>query len=83
MQTMMVEVNSTSALKVLCSLSKKKEIKILDEPNRESPSLPGAPLSLDAFRNWVQQAEWAKTVSLEEAKNIWAGKKEELQKKLR
>ena len=83
MQTMTVEVNSTSALKVLRSLSKKREIKIIDEANSESPSLQGEPLSLDAFRKWVQQAEAAKTVSLEEAKNICAGKKEKLQKVLR
>ena len=83
MQTMMVEVNSDSALKVLRSLNKKKQIRIVDEASFESPSLPGKPKSLSAFKSWIEGAESADTISLKEAKSLWAAKKKQLQKNIK
>lgn len=79
MQTMMVEVNSSSALKVLRSLNEKKQIKILDETSSESPSLPGKPMSLTAFKTWIDHAESSHSISFQEVKKIWAGKRKQLQ----
>jgi hypothetical protein len=80
MQTMMVEVNTDNALKVLRSLNKKKQIRIVDEISFESPSLPGKPMPLSAFKSWIEDAESADTISLKEAKKLWAVKRKQLQK---
>ncbi|TAE37416.1 MAG: hypothetical protein EAY66_05880 [Sphingobacteriales bacterium] len=45
---------------------------------KTSPALMGSPLSNQEFLNWVQQAENTNTISLQEAKDKWAIKKEQL-----
>ncbi len=83
MQAMLVEVNSASALKVLRSLSQNKEIRIVEETSSGSPALPGEATSLSDFQAWIEQAETAPTVSLDEAKKIWSAKRSSLQKSIR
>jgi len=46
----------------------------------DSPSIPGRPVGLKAFRNWISDAEKMETVDLKEAKSKWAGKRKQLQK---
>ena len=55
-------------------------IKIVEDNDFDSPSLPGTPLGLKAFKNWIVQAENAPTIDLQEAKTKWAAKRKELQK---
>jgi hypothetical protein len=45
---------------------------------RNSPALPGAPLTVSAFRNWIKESEHPGSISLGEAEARWAKKREEL-----
>ena len=44
----------------------------------DSFSLPGKPLDITAFRNCIYSAEMDATVTLNEAKNKWVGKRDYL-----
>ncbi len=44
-----------------------------------SPALPGNPLSIKEFTNWVEQAESLPAISLTEAKSKWKIKRKKLQ----
>jgi hypothetical protein len=44
-----------------------------------SPSLHADPLTNQEFIDWINQAEAMPTISLEEAKNKWTNKREQLQ----
>jgi len=80
MQTLTVQVNNRNALKALLSLEEKHFIKIVDDTNLHSPALPGNPLSLKAFKNWIADTEAVSTLSLKDAKQKWASKRKQLVK---
>jgi hypothetical protein len=75
-----IQVNDTVALKSLRSLEQKRHISIIENAIIDSPSLPGAPISLKAFKAWIAEAENAPTISLQEAKRKWAEKRKRLLK---
>jgi len=76
---MTVEVSDRGTLKLLHSLNEKKLIRIVDEAQLNSPSLPGSPLSLNAFKNWVSNAEAGKAISLKKAEQKWGVQKRKLE----
>jgi hypothetical protein len=80
MHTITVQINNNNALKTLRSLEDKQLISIIDDSEIDSPAIPGAALSLSAFKDWVQGAEKGATVSLTEAKERWAFRRKQLQK---
>jgi hypothetical protein len=83
MHTITLQINNDSALKTLRNLEEKHFINILENSDLDSPSLPGSPLSLNEFKNWIKDAEKTSTVSLTHAKEKWAGKRKQLQKLIR
>lgn len=78
MQTLTVQLTNQNALKALHSLEEKHFIRIVKDI--DSPSLPGSPISLRAFKEWVTNAESNDTLSLNEARQKWTGKRKQLQK---
>ena len=80
MQTFTVQVTHESALKTLQTLEEKNFIRIVDDANLDSPSLPGIPLPLKAFKQWISRADKDNTTSLKEAGKRWAVKRKQLQK---
>lgn len=44
-----------------------------------SPALAGKPLTGQEFKNWVEEAEAMPSITLQQAKAKWAGKREQLQ----
>jgi hypothetical protein len=44
-----------------------------------SPALQGNPLTNDEFKNWILQAENQPTLSLQDAKDKWKNKRQQLQ----
>jgi len=80
MQTLKIELTDNNSLKALQELEHKHLIRIVKEPDLNSLSLPGEPISEDDFRKWVKYAENSPTVSLSEAKQRWATQKKKLQK---
>ena len=80
MQTLTLEIKNTSALKTLQNLEEKHFIRIVDDAYLDSSSLPGTPLSLKAFKNWISDSENAPRVDLKEAKSKWANKRKQLQR---
>ncbi len=83
MQTLTIELTGNNALKALQDLEQKDLIRILKEPEINSYSLPGEPISDEDFRKWVKYAENSPTLSLNEAKQRWANQKKKLQKPIR
>jgi hypothetical protein len=80
MHTITLQINNNNALKTLQTLESKHFISIIDNSELDSPSLPGAALSINEFKNWIQNAEQSTTVSLNQAKEKWASKRKQLQK---
>ena len=80
MQTITIELTSNNSLKALQDLEQKHLIRILQEPDLNSNSLSGEPISNEDFRKWVEYAENSPTVSLNEAKQRWTKQKKSLQK---
>lgn len=83
MRTLTLQVTSESALKAIYSLEQKHLIKIVDEADLNTPSIPGAPLSLKAFKNWIANAESMSSVSLQDAKIKWSARRKQLQQLLK
>ena len=83
MQTITIELTGSNSLKALQELEQKRLIRILKEPDLNSYSLPGEPISNEDFRRWVEYAENSPTVSLTGAKQQWAKQKRKLQKLIR
>ena len=83
MQTIKIELTNNSSLKALQDLEHKHLIRIVKEPDLNSYSLPGEPISEEDFKKWVEYAENSPTVSLTEAKQRWAIQKKKLQKLIR
>jgi hypothetical protein len=80
MQTVTVQLTDRSARKALQDLEQKHMIRIVKSPRFESPALPGKPMDLPAFQQWIAGAENAPAVSLKAAKSTWAAKRRQLQK---
>jgi len=78
MQTVTLQINNNAALKTLQELENKHFISIVQKTELDIPSLPGSPLSLIEFRQWVSDAENSSSVSLNDAKEIWASKRKQL-----
>ena len=83
MQTITIELTGNNSLKALQDLEHKHLIRILKDPDINSYSLPGEPISNEDFRKWVEYAENSPSVSLNEAKKRWAEQKKRLQKLIR
>ena len=83
MHTITIELTNDNSLKALQDLEDKHLIRILQEPDINSYSLPGESISSEDFRKWVEYAENSPTVSLEEAKQRWKNQKKSLQKLIR
>ncbi len=80
MQTLTLQITNNNALKTLHALEEKQFINILDEFAINSPSLPGKNISLNAFKNWIANAEDTPAVDIKEAKSKWASKRKQLTK---
>ena len=78
-QTLTIQIKNSGALKSLNSLGERHFIKIVDDSHAGSPALPGGPLSLKAYRNWIMDAENAPMMDLKEAKAKWISKRKQLQ----
>ena len=83
MQTLTIELIGNNSLKALQELEHKHLIRIVNEPDFNSYSLSGEPISIEDFRKWVEYAENSPTVSLTEAKQRWSEQKKKLQKLIR
>jgi hypothetical protein len=83
MQTLTVELTGNNSLKALKDLEQKQLIRILKEPDLNSYSLPGEPISIEDFRKWIEYVENSPTVSLTKAKQRWVEQKKKLQKTIR
>jgi len=79
MQTITVQLTDRSARRALQDLEQKHVIRIVKSPRFESPALPGKPMDLSAFQEWIAGAEEAPSVSLKAAKSTWAAKRKKLQ----
>ena len=80
MQTLTIQITNNNGLKAIHALENKHFIKIVENNDFDSPSLPGAALSVTAFRNWINDAENTPTIDLKEAKAKWVLKRKQLQK---
>ena len=80
MQTLTIQITDNNGLKAIHALEDKNFIRIVENNNFDSPSLPGAALSLKAFKTWINNAEQTPTIDLKEAKATWAIKRKQLQK---
>ena len=80
MQTLTIQITSENGLKALHALEEKHYIRIVDDADLDTPALPGGPMGLKAFKDWIATSEESPTVSLNEAKSKWAEKKKQLQK---
>jgi hypothetical protein len=80
MRTVTVEIKKTSALKSLQKLELQHAIRILTEPDLNSPSLPGKQLSISEFRHWIRNAESLPAVNIKSANETWQKKRKQLQK---
>lgn len=83
MQTVTIELTGNKSLKALQDLEHKNLIRIVKEPDLNSYSLPGEPISEEDFKKWVEYTEDSPTVSITEAKQRWATQKKKLQKLIR
>lgn len=83
MQTIIIELTGSNSMSALKDLEHKHLIRILKEPDLNSYSLPGEPISNEDFRKWVEYAENSPTVSLNEAKLRWKEQRKKLQKLIR
>jgi hypothetical protein len=83
MKTLTIELTDNTSLKALQDLEHKKLIRIVKEPDLDSYSLPGEPISVEDFKKWVEYAENSPTISIIEAKQRWADQKKKLQKLIR
>ncbi len=78
MHTVTVQINNNHAMKTLRSLEDKHFISIIDNSDMDTPALPGMPLSINEFKNWIKNAGQSPTIPLKEAKEKWASKRQQL-----
>jgi hypothetical protein len=81
MHTITIEITDNSAMKTIQSLENKHFIRVIE--NTDFASLPGKPLSMDEFRHWINAAEQTPSVSLNQAKEKWQQKRNQLLKLLK
>jgi hypothetical protein len=67
-------------METINSLANRHFITIVDDSRVNSQALPGSPISLKAFKNWIVEAENTSTMDLKEAKAKWASKRKQLQR---
>ena len=68
MQTIRIEITGEESLEELKKLEENKLIRILNEPDTNSCSLPGETISEDNLKNWIEYAEESPTTNLYQAK---------------
>ena len=78
MQTITLQINNEDALKTIYDLENNHLISIIEDSTYNSPALPGSPMSMKEFKNWIKEAEAAPTISLEDFKAQWAEKKKKI-----
>jgi len=83
MQTLTIELTGKDSLEALQNLEQRELIRIVNEPDLNSYSLAGEPISDVDFRNWVEYTENSPTISLTEAKQRWSDQRKKLQKIIR
>jgi hypothetical protein len=64
MQIVTVQLTDRNAHKALQDLEQKHVIRIVSSPRFESPALPGVPMELSAFQEWIADAEEVRSVRL-------------------
>ena len=67
MQTLTIQITNNNALKAIHTLKEKHFIKIVEDSSIDSPTIPGAQMSLKAFKKWISDAEKGKTVDLKKS----------------
>ena len=82
MQTLTVQITNSNALKLCMPPKTNNLLNILNVFELSSASLPGSALNLNAFKNWIANAENAQTVDIKEVKVKWASKRKQLVTKL-
>jgi hypothetical protein len=80
MYTLTIHITDKKALKAIHALEEKQVLRIVDDVMTDSPSLEGKPLSVKAFKTWVEVAEKDPYVSLKSAKALWLKKRNRLTK---
>ncbi|HSM47336.1 MAG TPA: hypothetical protein VK872_05930 [Draconibacterium sp.] len=83
MDKVIIELTGDNSLKALKELENRKLIRILRNPKQVSYALPGEPISDIDFKNWIEYAENAPTLTLNEAKQQWSSQKRKLQDTIR
>ena len=68
---LLIELKGKNSLKALRDLEEKDLIKILKEPDLNSYSFPGEPISEEDYKKWCEYGENLPAVSLIEAKQKW------------
>jgi hypothetical protein len=81
MHTLTIQVYDRRAMKAIKTMEEEKYISIVEHasPEMDSPALPGKPLTLRAFKDWVASGEAAPSVSLKAAQSAWAKQRKKLQ----
>ena len=83
MDKVVIELTGNNSLNALQELEHRKLIRILRNTKQTSYALAGEPISEDDFKNWIEYAETAPTLSLNEAKQQWSPQKKKLQDHIR
>jgi len=78
MQTSQIEITGEESLEELKKLEENKLIRILNEPDINSYSLPGEAISENDFNSWIEYAEESPTTDLYLAKERWEKQKKSL-----
>jgi hypothetical protein len=79
MQTLTIEITHKNGIDALHNLAEKRFIRIV-EPARNSVALPGQPISIKEFKDWIEEAENNNTISLKKVKDKWVTKRKQLQR---
>jgi hypothetical protein len=80
MHTLTIHITDKKALKAIHALEEKQVLRIVDDVSSESPALEGGPLSISAFKSWIEVSEKTPSVSLKSAKTQWMKKRNQLTK---
>jgi hypothetical protein len=76
-----IQVSNDAGLKAIKALEQKKQITIINEREFDSLILPGSPLSIEAFKELIAEAQNSPTITLQEVKKQWAAKRKRLLKR--
>ena len=75
MHTLTIQIKDNKVLKAIHSLHEKNALTIVEDFKTDSPALEGKPISIAAFKNWIQVAETAPSVTLKSANAQWLKKR--------